>query len=332
MPAMDPGNVAPMVAYLAHESCQVSGEVYVAGGGRFARLFVGGHGRLPAPGHLNGATHRRRGGQLGGDQRRDRLLRAERPDGLGRPLHGPPEGGVTGMGILAGKTALVTGASSGYRPRLPRLPSPRRGLRWRWWPAGATRLADLASQIEAGGGKALARAADVTEEHNATQAVEDAVGHFGGLDILVNAAGLMTQVGKVENGDTGDWRYVFELNFWAGFYTSRAAIPALKAGGGDIVNISSTAGRRAVGATFGPYAASKFALTAFNESLRAEVTLAGIRVCIIEPGATRHRDPRAHQGREGPRVHQESRGEGRGDAAGGRRRRHHLRGQPAAPG
>ncbi|MGH3422834.1 MAG: SDR family oxidoreductase, partial [Streptosporangiaceae bacterium] len=101
----------------------------------------------------------------------------------------------------------------------------------------------------------------------------------------VNAAG-MTQTGKVENGDLADWRYVFELNFWAAFYTSRAAIPALKAGGGDIVNISSTAGRRAVGATFGPYAASKFALTAFNESLRAEVTLAGIRVSIIEPGAT----------------------------------------------
>jgi len=50
--------------------------------------------------------------------------------------------------------------------------------------------------------------------------------------------------------------------------------------------LTATAGRRAVGATFGPYAASKFALTAFNESLRAEVTLAGIRVAIIEPGAT----------------------------------------------
>ena len=115
--------------------------------------------------------------------------------------------------------------------------------------------------------------------------VEDAAGHFGGLDILVNAAG-MTQAGKVENADVADWRYVFELNFWAGLYMSRAAIPALKAGGGNIVNISSTAGRRPVGATFGPYAASKFALTAFTESLRAEVTLAGIRVCIIEPGAT----------------------------------------------
>ena len=139
--------------------------------------------------------------------------------------------------------------------------------------------------VEAGGGQALARPADVTDETEATQSVEDAVGHFGRLDILVNAAG-MTQTGKVENGDLADWRYVFELNFWAGLYTARAAIPALKTGGGDIVNISSTAGRRAVGATFGPYAASKFALTAFNESLRAEVTLAGIRVSIIEPGAT----------------------------------------------
>ena len=144
----------------------------------------------------------------------------------------------------------------------------------------------------------------MTEEHDATRAVEDAVGHFGGLDILVNAAG-MTQVGKVENADLADWRYVFELNFWAGLYTSRAAIPALKAGGGDIVNISSTAGRRAVGATFGPYAASKFALTAFNESLRAEVTLAGHPGLHHRAWRDRHRDPRAHQGREGPGVHQE---------------------------
>jgi hypothetical protein len=55
MPAMDPVNVAPMVAYLAHESCDVSGEVYVAGGGRFARLFVAHTDGYLHPG-LNGAT------------------------------------------------------------------------------------------------------------------------------------------------------------------------------------------------------------------------------------------------------------------------------------
>ncbi len=187
-------------------------------------------------------------------------------------------------GILSGKTALVTGASSGIG-RSTALALAAAGAQVALVARRAARLDDLAAQIKADGGQALARAADVTDEDDATRAVEDAVGHFGGLDILVNAAG-MTQVGKVENANLADWRYVFELNFWAGLYTSRAAIPALKAGGGNIVNVSSTAGRRPVGATFGPYAASKFALTAFNESLRAEVTLAGIRVCIIEPGAT----------------------------------------------
>jgi len=188
-------------------------------------------------------------------------------------------------GILSGKTALVTGASSGIG-RSAAVALAAAGAQVALVARRADRLADLAAQIEAAGGKALARAADVTDEADASQAVLDATGHFGGLDILVNAAG-MTQVGKVENADLDDWRYVVELNFWASLYTARAAIPALKAaGGGDIVNISSTAGRRAVGATFGPYAASKFALTAFNESLRAEVTLSGIRVSIIEPGAT----------------------------------------------
>jgi NADP-dependent 3-hydroxy acid dehydrogenase YdfG len=187
-------------------------------------------------------------------------------------------------GILTGKTALVTGASSGIG-RAAALALAEAGAQVALVARRADRLQELAAQIEAGGGKALARAADVTDEAEAAWAVEDTVSHFGGLDILVNAAG-MTQTGQVENGNLADWRYVFELNFWAGFYTARAAIPALKVGGGDIVNISSTAGRRAVGATFGPYAASKFALTAFNESLRAEVTLAGIRVSIIEPGAT----------------------------------------------
>ena len=212
-------------------------------------------------------------------------------------------------GILSGKTALVTGASSGIG-RSTAIALAAAGAQVALVARRAARLDDLAAQIKADGGQALARAADVTDEGDATRAVEDAVDHFGGLDILVNAAG-MTQIGKVENANLADWRYVFELNFWAGLYTSRAAIPALKAGGGDIVNVSSTAGRRPVGATFGPYAASKFALTAFNESLRAEVTLAGIRVCIIEPGATAteiHAHIKDEKVRESTRQHIEKDG------------------------
>jgi NADP-dependent 3-hydroxy acid dehydrogenase YdfG len=213
-------------------------------------------------------------------------------------------------GILSGKTALVTGASSGIG-RGAAVALAAAGAQVALVARRAGRLAEVAAQIEAAGGKALARVADVTAEADASGAVEDTVGHFGGLDILVNAAG-MTQTGKVENGNLADWRYVLELNFWASLYTARAAIPALKAGGGgDIVNISSTAGRRAVGATFGPYAASKFALTAFNESLRAEVTLAGIRVSIIEPGATAteiHQHIKDDQVRESTRQHIEKDG------------------------
>ena len=212
-------------------------------------------------------------------------------------------------GILSGKKALVTGASSGIG-RGTALALAAAGAQVALVARRAARLDELAAKIKADGGQALARAADVTDEGDATRAVQDAVDHFGGLDILVNAAG-MTQVGKVENANLTDWRYVFELNFWAGLYTSRAAIPALKAGGGDIVNVSSTAGRRPVGATFGPYAASKFALTAFTESLRAEVTLAGIRVCIIEPGATAteiHSHIKDEKVRESTRQHIEKDG------------------------
>lgn len=212
-------------------------------------------------------------------------------------------------GTLSGRTALVTGASSGIG-RSTAVALAAAGARVALVARRADRLQDAAARIEAEGGQSLTRVADVTVEEEATRAVEDTVSHFGGLDILVNAAG-MTQVGKVENGNVADWRYVFDLNFWAGFYTARAAIPALKAGGGDIVNVSSTAGRRAVGATFGPYAASKFALTAFNESLRAEVTLDGIRVSIIEPGATAteiHEHIKDERVRESTRQHIEKDG------------------------
>jgi len=212
-------------------------------------------------------------------------------------------------GVLSGKTALVTGASSGIG-RGAAVALAAAGAQVALVARRAERLKDLAAEIEAAGGKALERPADVTDEAEASRVIDDTTSHFGGLDILVNAAG-MTQTGKVENGDIADWRYVFELNFWAGFYTARAAIPALRVGGGDIVNISSTAGRRPVGATFGPYAASKFALTAFTESLRAEVTQAGIRVSIIEPGATAtevHQHIKDERVRESTRQHLEKDG------------------------
>jgi NADP-dependent 3-hydroxy acid dehydrogenase YdfG len=180
--------------------------------------------------------------------------------------------------------ALVTGASSGIGE----------GAALALAAAGATvavaarradRLESLVKRIESAGGKALALPGDVVDEAVARNIVEQTVKKFGRLDILVNSAGII-QAGGVENANTDEWRRVLEVNLLATLYTCTAAIAPMRAqGGGDIINISSTAGRRAA-APFGPYSTSKFGLTGMTEGLRQEVGKYGIRVCIIEPGAT----------------------------------------------
>ena len=143
----------------------------------------------------------------------------------------------------------------------------------------------LVTRIKDVGGKALALPGDVAQESVAKGMVAETLQHFGRLDVLVNSAGLI-QSGGVENSDTAHWRQLLEVNLLASLYTSQAAITAMRAqGGGDIINVSSTAGRRA-SAAFPAYSASKFGLTAMNEAMRQEVGRYGIRVCIIEPGAT----------------------------------------------
>ncbi len=108
---------------------------------------------------------------------------------------------------------------------------------------------------------------------------------FERLDILVNSAGVI-QSGGVESLPTDEWRRVIDINLMGTLYTCKAAIGPMKAqGSGDIINISSTAGRRAAG-VFGPYTTSKFGLAGLTEGLRQEVGGAGIRVSIVEPGAT----------------------------------------------
>jgi NADP-dependent 3-hydroxy acid dehydrogenase YdfG len=180
--------------------------------------------------------------------------------------------------------ALITGASSGIGEGAA-LALAEAGATVALSARRAERLQSLAERIEAAGGKAITIAGDVADEAVATRVVEDTVARLGRLDILVNSAGV-TAPGGVENADTAFWRHVLDINLLATLYTCKAAIAPMKAQGfGDIINISSTAGRRATGA-FGPYCASKFGLTALTEGLRQEVGGYGIRVCIVEPGAT----------------------------------------------
>jgi len=187
-------------------------------------------------------------------------------------------------GFLAGKVALVTGASSGIGAATA-LALAAQGAAVAVTARRADRLAALAQRIEAAGGRALALPADVSDERGASAAVAETVAKLGRLDILVNSAGV-NQAGGVTNADTEQWRQVIAINLLATLYTSKAAIPYLRAHGeGDIVNISSTAGRRA-SVDFLPYSVSKFGLTALSDGMRQELGRYGVRVCIIEPGAT----------------------------------------------
>ncbi|HKG17771.1 MAG TPA: SDR family NAD(P)-dependent oxidoreductase [Solirubrobacteraceae bacterium] len=183
---------------------------------------------------------------------------------------------------LSGRVAVVTGASSGIGEATARALAA----------AGAAvalagrredRLEALAGRIDADGGRALAVATDVSNEDQAGQLIRRANEELGGLDILVNNAGVML-LGPVIGADTAQWRRMIDVNLLGLLYCTHAALPLMtEGGGGDIVNVSSVAGRRA---TLGSavYNLTKFGVNAFTEALRQEVVQAGIRVSVIEPG------------------------------------------------
>lgn len=185
---------------------------------------------------------------------------------------------------LAGKVALVTGASSGIGEGTA-LALARAGATVALSARRADRLASLVEKIEAMGGKALALPGDMTVEAEAIAAVEDTVARLGRIDILINSAGIM-QAGGIEGADLEEYRRVVEINLFGTVYTCQAALPHMIAqGSGDIVTISSLAGRKG-GPMTNAYSASKHAVNSMTDALRQEVGDKGIRVSILMPGAT----------------------------------------------
>jgi NADP-dependent 3-hydroxy acid dehydrogenase YdfG len=152
------------------------------------------------------------------------------------------------------------------------------------------RLDGLAKRIEDDGGRVLVCQTDVTDERQAIAAVDDTVDQLGRLDIVVNNAGLML-LGPIVGADTGEWRRMVELNVLGLMYVTAAALPHLLLAAeseprrvSDLVNVSSVAGRVAR-LNSGAYNATKWAVNAFSESLRQEVTTRHVRVTLVEPGA-----------------------------------------------
>jgi len=186
---------------------------------------------------------------------------------------------------LSGKIALVTGASSGIGEATA-IALAAAGATVAVSARRADRLAGLVAKIEAAGGKALALAGDMAVEADAIKAVEDTVAAFGRIDILINSAGIM-QAGGIEGADLSLYRKVIDINLLGTIYTCQAAIPhMLRNGVGDIVTISSLAGRKG-GPQTNAYSASKHAVNSATDAMRQELGGRNIRVSILMPGATR---------------------------------------------
>jgi len=184
---------------------------------------------------------------------------------------------------LSGKVALVTGASSGIGEATA-VALAGQGAAVAVAARRTDRLETLKAKLEADGARVLILELDVTDEAACGAAVRRTVEELGGLDVVVNTAGVML-LGPIQDADTEDWRRMMSTNVLGLMYLTHAALPHLLAqGSGDVVQVSSVAGRVArLGS--GVYNASKFAVGAFSESLRQEVTGRGVRVTLVEPGA-----------------------------------------------
>ncbi len=184
---------------------------------------------------------------------------------------------------LSGKVALVTGASSGIGEATA-LALAQAGAAVAIGARRADRLEALAAKLRDDGARVLTLDLDVTDEAACRDAVARTRAELGGLDVLVNNAGVML-LGTIVGADVEDWRRMLSTNVLGLMYTTHAAVDGMvEQGSGDIVNISSVAGRTARKGA-GVYNASKWAVNAFSESLRQEVTTRGVRVSLVEPGA-----------------------------------------------
>jgi NADP-dependent 3-hydroxy acid dehydrogenase YdfG len=182
-------------------------------------------------------------------------------------------------GPLAGRVAAITGASSGIGEATAHALS-RAGAAVALGARRGDRLEALAGELE---GAASVHEVDLTDEAAARGFVEAAQAEHGGLHILVNNAGLML-LGPVAGADVSEWRRMLEINLWALLVCTHAALPLIEqSGGGDIVNVSSVAGRRA-DAGGAVYNMTKFGVHGFSEALRQEALHAGIRVTTVAPG------------------------------------------------
>src|SRR6266540_6503809 len=188
------------------------------------------------------------------------------------------------MQNLSGKVAIVTGGSRGIGLAIARA-LVADGTQVAVTGRNDTHLSAARPRIEAAGpGAVETLQADVRRYDDMTRAVGATVARFGGLDILINNAGIGI-FGGVAAMTPEQWSEVIDTNLTGVFNATRAALPHLqRRGGGFIINVSSLAGKNPF-ADGAAYCASKAALNAFSEALMQEVRYDSIRVSYVMPGS-----------------------------------------------
>ena len=186
--------------------------------------------------------------------------------------------------MLQGKVVLVTGASQGLG----------RALALAYTKEGASLVVNsrsdegirpVAEEVEGLGAEVLAVPADVSRGEDARRLVDEAVGRFGGIDVLVNNAGLLGPRVAVEEYPEEEWRRVIDANLTGPYLVSKAAIPHLR-NGASIINVVSgvsVEGR----AEWGAYSVSKFGVEGLSQILAAELEGRGVRSNAVDPGGMR---------------------------------------------
>jgi NAD(P)-dependent dehydrogenase (short-subunit alcohol dehydrogenase family) len=192
------------------------------------------------------------------------------------------------MTITPGLRALVTAGGSGIGWSIARALHGA-GARVHVCDASLSAIANAQQAIP----EITTSLADVTNVEQVDNLFTDVRAKVGGLDVLVNNAGIAGPTAAVEHITPDDWRRTLDVNITGQFLCARRAVPLLKeAGEGVIINMSSVAGRLGY-AMRTPYAASKWAIVGFTQSLAIELGPSGIRVNAILPGVV-----------EGPRIEQ----------------------------
>jgi NAD(P)-dependent dehydrogenase (short-subunit alcohol dehydrogenase family) len=186
------------------------------------------------------------------------------------------------LGRFDGEVVMVTGASSGIG-RETALAFGRAGARVALVARRRELLKELAAEIGAAGGKALALPADVAEAADVRAAAGRVRRTWGPIDVLVNNAGVLVP-STVSAMKAADLERMMRVNFVGAVNTIQALLPSMeRRGHGTIINVASLAGRRGI-TPLGGYCATKFALVGLTEALRTEVDAKKIHVGVVMPG------------------------------------------------